>query len=58
VTPTAVLSVWNALTDNEKRSLIESFVALVQGKPPKAVRISALRARRIRAFAKVAERLK
>lgn len=58
MTPAAVLSIWEGLTDMEKRSLIESLVDLVRGKPPKPVRISALRVRRIAALAKVAERLK
>jgi dihydrodipicolinate synthase/N-acetylneuraminate lyase len=58
MTPAAVLAVWNGLTPLEKQSLIESLVSLVQGKPPKPVRISALRTRRIAALAKVAERLK
>ncbi len=57
--PRAVVeAIWNTLSDDEKRSLIQSLVDAMRGKPPKSVRIAALREREILALAKVAGRLK
>ncbi len=58
IDPNTALAIWNSLPEHERASVIELLVDAIQGKPPKAVRIAAIRKRKILALAKVAGRLK
>jgi len=57
MSPAIVRAVWDTLSPDEKRSLAEWIIATATGKPPKPVRIAALRKREIAALAKVAGKL-
>ena len=58
MSPTVVRAIWEALSPDEKRSVAEWLVDAVRGKPPKPIRIAALRQREIAALARVADRLR
>lgn len=58
MTAEAVRAIWESLSPAEKHSLVEVLVDGLRGKPPKFVRIAALKKREILALARVAEDLK
>ena len=57
MTEAMVAAILATLSPEERRSLAEWVVDLARGKPPKPVRIAALRKREILALAKVAGKL-
>lgn len=57
MSPAIVRAIWETLSPVERQAIAEWLIDTARGKPPKPVRIAALRKREIVALAKVADKL-